>query len=87
MFQIVPLENFLDMSGGVYKYEASATISGKEKQAYDLISSQGANRIDRILERGLTIDFTNEESNLLLEATGQLCAKRTHFFNDPKQVY
>ena len=70
----------------VYRYEASAPISGREKKVFDLISSQGSNRVDRLLERGLGIDFTNDESNGLYEILGQLKAKRTHLFSDPKQV-
>ena len=69
-----------------YSFEASPSIKGREKLAYDLVASQGANRIDRILERGLAVDFTNAESNALSEVVGQLKAKRTHFFHDPKQV-
>ena len=69
-----------------YQYDASAPISGKEKKVFDLISSQGSNRIDRLVERGVGIDFTNAESNGFYDIIGQLKTKRTHLFSDPKQV-
>ena len=70
----------------VYRYEASAPLGGREKKAFDLITSQGSNRVDRIVERGMAIDFTNQESNCIYEILGQLKSKRTHFFVDPRQV-
>ena len=70
----------------VFRYDASAPINGKEKRIFDLISSQGSNRVDRLIERGVGIDFTNPESNGFYEVLGQLKTKRTHLFADPRQV-
>ena len=69
-----------------YKYDISAPIVGREKKVFDLIASQGANRVDRLIERGLGLDFSNAESNGFYDILGQLKAKRTHLFSDPKQV-
>ena len=70
----------------IYQYEASAPLVGREKVGFELVATQGANPVDRVLERGVAIDFTNDESNALSETLGQLKTKRTHFFHDPKQV-
>ena len=69
-----------------FSYEVPPPLAGREKVAFETVTSQGSSPVDRIVERGIEIDFSNNETNALWEVVGQLKAKRTRLFHDPKQV-
>ena len=69
-----------------FEYQASAPYKGREKNSFEFISCQGSSPVDRLIERGVEVDFSNQEVDCLWEVLGELKGKRSHFWHDPKQV-